>query len=211
MESMEPPHLHRLFMDLDSYQPPSRSRRERTGSSLTENLSRSGQRNEDNMEEALAQSRRDYEADRQMMAGTEVMCRCGWVVIDNMEEALGSVVQSVRGMVAGTEVMWVWHWYIAFISLQAQRERCWCPYIYIYIHVYMCIYCGPKKLNHTLAINSTFAVGRLALPLLSPETLPHRVIKDFLYIMCTLLYLSGRMRQLWLHKIIGNCHLAPWN
>ena len=29
------------------------------------------------MEEALAQSRRDYEADRQMMAGTEVMCRCG--------------------------------------------------------------------------------------------------------------------------------------
>ena len=77
MESMEPPHLHRLFMDLDSYQPPSRSRRERTGSSLMENLSRSGQRNEDNMEEALAQSRRDYEADRQMMAGTEVMRRCG--------------------------------------------------------------------------------------------------------------------------------------
>ena len=95
------------------------------------------------MEEALAQSRRDYEADRQMMAGTEVMCRCGWGVIENMEEALGSVVQRVRGMVAGTEVMWVWHWYIAFISLQAQRERCWCPYIYIYM--YICVNIVDQK------------------------------------------------------------------
>ena len=65
--SMEPSRRQRMFRDLDNYTPPTPRQRERHGS-LAE--PRVGRRiDEDLMQEALAESRREYEADRQMLAG----------------------------------------------------------------------------------------------------------------------------------------------
>jgi len=65
--SMDPSRRRRMFRDLDNYTPPTPRQSERH-SSLNE--PRLGRRiNEDLMEEALSESRREYEADRQMMAG----------------------------------------------------------------------------------------------------------------------------------------------
>lgn len=74
-DSMESPHLRRLMMDLDSYTPPSRRSRHSDGLSRDRHSSvtsqRLGRHRSDDvlLEEIIAESRRDFEADRQMAAG----------------------------------------------------------------------------------------------------------------------------------------------